>query len=172
MQSSVSLNLPQTMTVSSTPVAINSPHSWRRRINTMVTDAASPVEPGKQCKRRTNVHYQSEIPHKTPIQDQRGSFKGWHSSLGSEHMGRFHSQVFFSSPFPPNEDHYQEKQQVICMDYMLEPKRFCALCIGERENEMKAVKETWCLIVTSWHPRSLWESICPWLFFFSFSHTL
>lgn len=94
MQSSVSLNLPQTMTVSSTPVAINSPHSWRRRINTMVTDAASPVEPGKQCKKRTNVHYQSEIPHKIPIQDQRGSFKGWHSSLGSEHTGRFHSQVF------------------------------------------------------------------------------
>lgn len=95
MQSSVSLNLPQTMTVSSTPVAINSPHSWRRRINTMVTDAASPVEPGKQCKRRTNVHYQSEIPHKTPIQDQRGSFKGWHSSLGSEHMGVFTPKFFF-----------------------------------------------------------------------------
>lgn len=60
----------------------------------MVTDTAFPIEPSKQCKRRTNVHYQSEMLHKIPIHDQQGSL-GWHSSLGKEHTGRFHSASYF-----------------------------------------------------------------------------
>ena len=60
----------------------------------MVTDTAFPMEPSKQCKRRTNVHYQSEILHKIPIQDQQGSL-GRHSSLGGEHTGRSHPASYF-----------------------------------------------------------------------------
>lgn len=113
MQGSVSHNLPQTTTASSTPVAINLPHSWGRRINTMVTDTAFPMEPNKQCKRRTDVHYHSGILHKISIHDQQGS-------LGREHRGNFHSAGYFLRPFTPNEDNYQEQQQVIFTDYMLE----------------------------------------------------
>lgn len=96
----------------------------------MVTDIAFPMEPSKQCKRRTNVHYQSEILHKIPIQDQQGS-SGWHSSLGEEHTGRFSLRKLFFRPFTPNEDNYWQQQQVICTDYMLETD--FALYSGERK---------------------------------------
>lgn len=133
------------------PVAINSPHSWRRRINTMVTDTAFPMEPSKQCKRRTNVHYQSEILHKIPHSRSARLFRLAQLFRQGTHRAISLCKLFLRS-FIPNEDNYQEQQQVICTDSMFETNVCFALGSRERKEErkeMKAKGETWCFIVTS-----------------------
>lgn len=89
----------------------------------MVTNTAFPMEPSKQCKRGTTVHYQSEILHKIPIQDQQGSL-GWHSFLRKGTHATISLCKLFLRPFTPYEDNYQEQQQVICTDHMLETDCF------------------------------------------------
>lgn len=126
----------------------------------MVTDTAFPMEPSKQCKRRTNVHYQSEILHKIPIQDQQGS-SGWHSSLGEEHTGRFHSASYFLSNLHQMKtitgSSNRSFVQIICLKPILHFAQEKDKCSGRR------CKQRWNMVCyTSWLSRSLWmnTNIC------------
>ena len=142
MHGSVRCNLAQTITVSSTPVAINLPHSWRIRINTKAADTTFPVEPFKQCERRTNVHCHSVILHKIPIQNQQG--------FSLENNTVLYSAGSFLRPLTPNEDccaSFLVQQEVICTDYM-----FWNPCLLRTKKWVKVTLED-CIRLCAFHAR-------------------
>lgn len=79
-------------------------------------------------------------------------------------MGRFHSTPVIFSPFTPNEYNYQEQQQVIYTDYMLETHRvFFEGCFAQEKEKNWGFTGFYSHNLTT--KVTFKEYICPWAFF-------